>query len=135
LVAKTALFLHHIYMQTNANQAARSAAARRAWETIRARKAAGFYAQPHEQRAVPVAPIPDFVRCEVRERFQMARTDCRWQNARFQGQAGGAPDLVRRLADVPPAVAGAEPINNVDRRDLQASMFKPGQQWFAGPVR
>jgi hypothetical protein len=63
----------------------RAEAARRAWETIRARRAAGFYAQPREARPGPVARMAANARQEVSERFLIRRTDCRWQNARFQG--------------------------------------------------
>jgi len=102
------------------DSALRAAAAKRAWETIRARRAAGFYEQPREPKVKTVKP-PMAVRCEVGKRFLMARTDCKWQNARFQGLAGGADGAVCGAIEPDKAAGGyvAAAAVAVDRRQLQ----------------
>lgn len=112
----------------------RAAAAKRAWETIRARKAAGVYAVPKAEREEKVGPVikpPDFSRVEVGARFWVQRTDCRWQNARFQGLSAAPVAMVSAAEFKPVAVAAAAAVSAaaVDRRQLQApdggKMFAP----------
>lgn len=117
------------------NKADRAEAARRAWETIRARKAAGVYAQPREPKQAKRAVVPVMERCEVGQRFWMRRVECRFENSRFVD--GGVAVEMKSISPDAVAVAaqGLPSVGNVDRRQLQVPVLRGGEQWFAGPVK
>jgi hypothetical protein len=85
----------------------RAEAAKRAWETIRARKAAGLYAQPKARTAVGV------VQCVPEDWFLLRRVIC----AFAKSGGSGSPVVGPVAAPVPSPVKLA--VFDFDRRELQ----------------